>query len=166
MKDNNDISEVTLVTVFLAYDKAENARRIKLIFDHACKEIGDQLIFDFRLWRLDILQFKECWGQALVDLTDANLFSMSFNRESASKFSMQLTALAEKWFSYEDETKSILLVSPEGACGRSEFAKVLQGLGQRCDLGFSSSSGYSDHVHEYLLHSTSPSINPNSNLLN
>jgi hypothetical protein len=55
-------------------------------------------MFDLRLWRLDILQFTQCCDQALADLADADLFSMSFNRESASVFSMELTSLVEKWF--------------------------------------------------------------------
>lgn len=149
------------MTVFLAYDRVETARRMKLIFDHACEEAGDQLMFDLRLWRLDILQFKECWDHALVDLADADLFSMSFNRESASMSSMELTALVEEWFNYEGKSKSILLVSPDGVDGHSECATVLQDLGQRCGLGFSSSSDRSDQLHECFLHSISPSINPN-----
>tara|TARA_B110000093_G_scaffold53749_1_gene57756 strand:+ start:1478 stop:2026 length:549 start_codon:yes stop_codon:yes gene_type:complete len=165
MEYNNDVSKVTVVSVFLAYDSVENARRMKLIFDHACKEESGQLMFDLRLWRLDILQCTECWDQALADLADADLFSMSFNRESASMFSMELTCLVEEWFNREGKNNSVLLVSPDGACGHSEFVAVLQDLGQRCDLDFSSSSDHSDQLHEYFLYPVVPSINPSSNLL-
>ena len=165
MEYNNDASKVTVVTVFLAYDRVETARRIKLIFDHAHEDSGGLLIFDLRLWRLDILQYAECWDQALADLADADLFSMSFNRESASMFSMELTCLVEEWFNREGKNNSVLLVSPDGACGHSEFVAVLQDLGQRCDLEFSSSSDHSDQLHEYFLYPVVPSINPSSNLL-
>ena len=100
-----------------------------------------------------------------ADLADADLFSMSFNRESASMFSMELTCLVEEWFNREGENNSVLLVSPDGACGHSEFVAVLQDLGQRCDLDFSSSSDHSDQLHEYFLYPVVPSINPSSNLL-
>ncbi|MBT4758640.1 MAG: hypothetical protein HOO08_09655 [Opitutae bacterium] len=163
MKYNNDLSKVTLVTVFWAYDKVETARRTKLIFDHACKESGGQLMFDLRLWQLDILQYQEYWDLALADLADADLLSMSNNRESTSMFSIELTALLEKWFNYEGKSKSILLVSADGVYDHSEFVSVLQDLGQRFDWGFSSLSDHSDPLHECFLHSTSPSINSSSN---
>tara|TARA_B110000285_G_scaffold51990_2_gene59172 strand:- start:4871 stop:5395 length:525 start_codon:yes stop_codon:yes gene_type:complete len=165
MEYNNDASKVTVVTVFLAYDRVETARRIKLIFDHAHEDSGGLLIFDLRLWRLDILQYAECWDQALADLADADLFSMSFNSESASMFSMELTCLVEKWFSRGGNSNSVLLVSPDGAYDHSEFVAVLQDLGQRCDFNFSHSSDDSQQLHECFLHRVSPSMNPSSNLL-
>ena len=72
-------------------------------------------MFDLRLWRLDILQFTECCDQALADLADADLFSMSFNRESASMFSMKLTCLVEKCFGRGGKSNSVLLASTDGA---------------------------------------------------
>jgi hypothetical protein len=73
-------------------------------------------MFDLRLWRLDILQLTECCDQALADLADADLFSMSFNRESASVFSMELTCLVEKCFGRGGKSNSVLLASTDGAC--------------------------------------------------
>ena len=136
---------------------------MRLAFDYACEEAGGQLMFDLRLWRLDILQCKECWDQ---DLADADLFSMSFNRKSVSMFSMELTCLVEEWFNRERKSSTILLLSADGAYGHSQFVTVLQDLRQRCDLDFSSSSDHSDQLHEYFLYPVSPSINPRSNLLN
>ena len=166
MKYNNDASKVSVVTVFLVYDEVDTARRIKLIFDHAHEESGELLIFDLRLWRLDILQFTECWDQALADLADADLFSMSFNSESASMFSMELICLIEEWFNRGGKSNSILIVSPDGAYDHSEFVAVLQNLGQRCDLDFSDSINHSEQLHECVLHPVLLSINPSSNLLN
>jgi len=150
---NNDASKVTSVVVFMAYDRVEAARRIKLIFDHAHEESGKLLIFDLRLWRLDILQYAECWDQALADLVEADLFIMSFNRESASIFSMELTSLVEKWFSRGGKSSSVLLVSPDGAYDHREFVAVLQELGQRCDLDFCFSCDQSEQLHECFLRS-------------
>jgi len=166
MKYNNDASTATSVIVFLAYDMVETARRIKQIFDHAHEESGKLLIFDLRLWRLDILQYAECWDQALVDLAEADLFSMSFNRESASIFSMELTSLVEKWFSRGGKSNSVLLVSPDGAYDHSEFGTVLEELGQRCDWDFSFSCDDSEQLRECFLRPALPSRKPISNLLN
>lgn len=163
MEYKNDTSRLTLVTVFVAYDQAEIARRIKIIFDRAHAEIDEELIFDLRLWRLDILKLAGCWAQALRDLADADLFTMGFNSPDESMASPELTSLVKKWFSDGCERQSVLLASPDGVNEHNGFDEVLDQLTQRCGLDFSPSGDHCDQLHEFFVRPVSRKINTSSN---
>lgn len=165
MKYQNDASKLTVVTVFVAYDRIETARRIKVIFDRAPVEIDELFTYDLRFWRLDILELSECWIQALEDLADADLFTISFYSENQSKVSPELICLVEKWFNGGGGYQSILLVSPDGAYEHDEFEAVLHELNQQSDLNSTSSNDYCDELREFFVHPNSRKMNNSSNFL-
>lgn len=166
MKYRNDASRLTVVTVFVAYDRAETARRLKSTFDRAHAEVDGMVMFDLRLWRLDILELARCWAQALGDLADADLFTMAFNRVGEAVVSSELICLVEKWFNDGCERRSVLLASPDGTDDRNTFVGVREELAQRCGLDFSSSSDQCDQLHEFFVLPVFRKINTSSNLLN
>jgi hypothetical protein len=53
------------------------------------------------------------------------LFSMSFNRESASVFSMELTCLVEKCFGRGGKSNSVLLASTDGYEPQKAYSKSI-----------------------------------------
>ncbi|MGJ8649459.1 MAG: hypothetical protein ACSHX4_03790 [Opitutaceae bacterium] len=98
MKLNSELaSKLTKLTIFVVYDRAETAVRLKNTLDRANAEFDQLFEFDLRLWRLDILELPGCWADALKDLEDADLLTMVFSCHGQSVFSPELNYMVEKW---------------------------------------------------------------------
>ncbi len=87
----------TSLIVFVVYDCAKTARRLKETLDQANAEFDKMFEFDLRLWRLDILKLPQCREQVLQDLEDADLLTITLGSQHDSPAPPELNEILNLW---------------------------------------------------------------------
>ena len=94
----------------VAYDSPASGRRAKEVLHRLMAELDDDLTFDVRLWRFDLLDVAQAYQDAHADATVAELFVVAFAGNSSPKEGLE--RLVQNWTEEHRMGDAALVVMP------------------------------------------------------
>jgi hypothetical protein len=134
MKAQVDSADTDVVTILVCYDVPAAGRHFRKVLDGLINHFGDEIVFDVRLWRWDLLGASELSSEATADAMAATLLAIAYSGYSPP--AEGFNRFIEQWAEEHASTDAMIVTMQAGAESNPVLEQNLRRLAGRHKVGF------------------------------
>ena len=137
----------------VCYDTPNAGRHAKEMLDRLQVHFGNEIVFDVRLWRYDLIESPEAYEQARRDAAGASLFAAAYAGSGSPQVGFK--RLVANWASEHGTAGAALVALPAGPQINRSLVRTLRLAAEQHGVRFLF-SGDSEHFPEELIGCSRP----------
>jgi len=124
----------SVLTITAVYDTPESGRNIKVLLDRLNQQFGEELEFELRLWRGDLLDVPEAYRRARDDAAASELLAIGCSEDEPIRDGVE--DLVAGWSAGHDKMEQALVALLLSNAAKGDVLDELHQLANRHGLNF------------------------------